>query len=390
MEDDGFDRDARVAGQGVAEVAELPAGLAVDEQDAGLVVGDLDRSRCGGRCRVGCRLRAVRSRATAAAVPTSSERDAEGDDGPRRGRRPGARRSAAWARRRPVERHGDLLAGVAVELERGLDLRDVALVDRLGRLDRGDRRVAGRTGRADQDGIDGDAPGRQPIDGRQRVARARSAGRRSGGRRRAPAASAVARLSASASAGCQSVVTARQGRRAGRVASATRPGRRSVAGAVVAGEGEGIDGMLAAIRAIGASLAVDQPPRDLAARQAFDRLAGAQRRALGQPRRSSAGRPGSAVAMLSETSTATITRPRTDSSERPGGDRLEQGEHQHRRRRQAEHEQAEAGPPRDQPPLLAVEDQQQDQGQQPRRRPRTRPAGSPPAAAAALRTGRTS
>ena len=42
MEDDGLDRDARVAGQGVAEVAELPAGLAVDEQDAGLVVGHLD------------------------------------------------------------------------------------------------------------------------------------------------------------------------------------------------------------------------------------------------------------------------------------------------------------------------------------------------------------
>ena len=43
VEDHGLQGDPGVAGQGIAQVAELPPGLAVDEQDLGAGVGHLDR-----------------------------------------------------------------------------------------------------------------------------------------------------------------------------------------------------------------------------------------------------------------------------------------------------------------------------------------------------------
>ena len=168
MEDDGLDDDPRIARQGVAEVAELPSGLAVDQQDPRLIVGDLDRH--ASPVVVGADVPLHRREGDGQGDRADLlHRDAERDDRARPVGRGGddlAHRRCAGA----VERDGDLAAGVAVELERGLDAGDVPLVDRLGRLDRGDRDVSRRGRRADQDGIDRDAPSRQAIDGRRRVA----------------------------------------------------------------------------------------------------------------------------------------------------------------------------------------------------------------------------
>ena len=70
---------------------------------------------------------------------------------------------------RAVEGHGDLAAGVAVELDRRRDVGHVATIDGFGRLDGGDRRVARGDGRADQDRVDRYAPRRQAVDYRRGV-----------------------------------------------------------------------------------------------------------------------------------------------------------------------------------------------------------------------------
>ena len=121
--------------------------------------------------------------------------------------------------------------------------------------------------------------------------------------------------------------------------------------------------MLAREPGDGRVLRLEQPPRDLAARQRLERCAGAEREQPRQPR-SLFGRP---VGIGRRHAFGDVERdehaPLDDGVEGLGGDRLEQGEHQHGRRGQPESEQAEASPPRDEPPLLAVEDHEQDQGE---------------------------
>ena len=169
-------------------------------------------------------------------------------------------------------------------------------------------------------------------------------------------------LSASASAGCQSVVCAAgSSGRAGCFSASARPA--SVAGAVSRSNVKALVGMSRASRAMGAPFA--SISRRATSRRGSDSTASpglspSSRASRAAPR--PAGR-GSAVAMLSETSTATITRPLTTVVKGLGRDRLEQGEHQHRRRGQPKPEQAEPSPPRDEPPLLAIEDHEQHQGE---------------------------
>ena len=370
-EDDGPERDAGVAGQGVAEVAELPAGLAVHEQDVGLVVGHLDRD--GPAVVVGPDVAIERSdREGQGDGPDLFHRDLERDDRARLLARPGGggeHRLPQGGSAGAVERHGDFAAGVAVDLERGLDARDVAPIHALRRLDRRDRRVARGDGRADQDGIDGHPPRREPIDGGDRVAGGvlEPVGQKHDAEHRGRRVPRLQRLGQGGlPVGHPGVGVAGLRGRLERLGQGGKAGRRGLPG-----EGERLDGVVPGQPADRRLVVLNQPARDLAPRQPRDRpilafasvshLAGAELE-----------RPGQRLAFLGRAAGVGGGHalgdvhgddhpPPERLAKRSGRDRLEQGEHQGQRRRQAEPEQENPRPPRDQPPLLAVKHQQQDQ-----------------------------
>ena len=177
MEDDGFDPDARVTGQRIAEVAELPPRLAVDQEDPGLFGRDADGD---GLASLSGRLSGIGVDACPAGptltvigvVPGRSRGTWKRTRALRRGRLAAAvgdaDRLPQWEgrivdRSGPArERDRDVPACPAVDLDEGLDRRDVPLEDRLGRPDLGHGQVARGGRRADHQGVDRN-PGRLEL-----------------------------------------------------------------------------------------------------------------------------------------------------------------------------------------------------------------------------------
>ncbi len=356
MEDDRLDRDVRVAGQGVAEVAELPARLAVDQQDVGLVVGHLDRDRpavvVGADVPVE-RPDGQRQRGRAGFL----ERDAERDDRARRMGVGGGPHDLLHRRGiGTLEGHGDLAAGVAVELERRLDAGHVAAVDRFRRLDRRDRRVARGGRRADQDREDRHAPRRQAVDGRRDVLRRGhvlpAVGQQDHAEHRRIARGRSERLrQRGLPVGLPAVrVVGFPGR-----TEFLRQGRK-LAGVVEGAKATASMACSEDSRASGASGPSNR--RRATSRRGREPAfsPGARRSTRASAVRSASVRPGSAVSMLRETSTATTTRPRRVSLVDARRDRLEERGHQRGRGQQAQAEQEQPGPSRDELTLGPVED----------------------------------
>ena len=234
----------------------------------------------------------------------------------------------------------------------------VPLVHPLGSLDRGHGDVGRRGGRADEHGIDRDPPGGQAIDQRRGVARG-----------------VLAAVGQEDHAEKRRILGELQGLGQRRGPVGGRPGRVVGPGGLAEGFGhvgqrrlgEGVAGERGPPGVVvGRQLRergvrpVDQASGDVAAGQAFDAVAGAGRQGLQLL--------GRAMGVDGRHALRVVHRDEDPPPDRlppgPRGDRLEEGEHQDRRRQDPEPQQPQPGPPGDQPPLLAIEDQEQAQRDQ--------------------------